>query len=308
VAAAAGHLAVILLSLVRRMPIQVTRRLLAPALKAYPRLRPGHASRLRACFAAAPFPSLTLESYYAARLDLLLRGLQLHGAPLPPFLETGEAHYRRALAANRPIALIGLHAGLLELQHRIPRAPEDRPFFILTAPAFSPPLTAFMARGRERDGKRILWIGEGAGKGAGKDPGKGAGKGAGKSVEKSLENGLRSVLGSNGVLALMADQHPGPAEECEYLRLWDAIRIPWPARLLRFLDGQGAICLPVSTGIDGNGVVRFTYHPPLRPDAENVRAYLESAIAASPEQWNWSYPKITPAARIAPAAPRDGRE
>jgi hypothetical protein len=293
VAAVAGRLAVILLSLVRRMPIRVTRRLLAPALKAYPYLRPGHASRLRACFAAGPFPSLTLEGYYAARLELLLRGLQLHGAPLPPILESGEAHYRQALAANRPIALIGLHAGLLELQHRVPRAPEDRPFFILTAPAFSPPLTAFMARGRERDGKRILWIGKGAGKGAGKGPEKSAEKG----MEKSLENGLRAVLGSNGVLALMADQHPGPAEECEYLRLWGAIRVPWPARLLRFLDGQGAICLPVSTGIDGDGVVRFTYHPPLRPDAENIRAYLESAIAGSPEQWNWSYPKIAPAAR-----------
>jgi hypothetical protein len=297
VAALAGHLAVILLSWVRRMPIRVTRRLLAPALKAYPRFRPGHAARLRACFAAGPFPSLTLEGYYATRLELLLRGLKLHGAPLPPILEEGVDHYRKALAANRPIALIGLHAGLLELQHRIPEAPQDRPFLILTAPAFSPPLTAFMARGRERDGKRILWIGK-VGTGNPEDR-KGSRENGRKNgpkdgSENSLERGLRAVLASNGILALMADQHPGPAEECEYLHLWDAIRVPWPARLLRFLDSQGFLCLPVSTRIDGDGAIRFAYHPPLRPDAERIRAYLEAAIAESPGQWNWSYPKIAP--------------
>lgn len=277
VKAAAGHLAVILLAAARRMPVRAVRLLLTPALRAYPYIRPRHASRLRACFAASPFPSLTLETYYAARLDLLLRGLAIHGRPLPSILEEGAGHYRRALAANRPIALIGVHAGLLELQHRIPEAPESRPFYILTAPAFSPPLTGFMARGREQDGKRILWIGK---------------SGSGK----SLESGVRAILGSNGVLALMADQHPGPAEDCEYLHLWGAIRVPWPARLLRFLDAKGFICLPVSTRIDGNGAVRFTYHPPLRPDEERIRAYLEAAIAAAPEQWNWSYPKIAPSA------------
>ena len=292
-AALAGHLAVILLSLVRRMPVRVTCRLLAPALKAYPRFRPGHAARLRACFAAAPFPSLTLETYYAQRLELLLRGLKLHGAPLPPILEAGADQYRLALAANRPVALIGLHAGLLELQHRVPGAPEDRPFLILTAPAFSSPMTAFMARGRERDGKRILWIGKG-GTGNPEDAKRGSEKSLEESSGKGLGKGLRDVLASNGILALMADQHPGPAEECEYLHLWDAIRVPWPARLLRFLDSQGFICLPVSTRIDGDGAIRFAYHPPLRPDAENIRAYLEAAISGAPGQWNWSYPKIAP--------------
>ncbi|MEO6094599.1 MAG: hypothetical protein ABIW76_02620 [Fibrobacteria bacterium] len=289
--AAAGQLAVFLISLVRRMPARVTRQLLWPALKVYPLLRPGHVSRLKARFAACPFPSLTPGTYYAARLDLMIRGLKLHGSPIPPILEDGTAHYREALIANRPIALIGLHAGLLELQHRVPEAPKARPFYILTAPAFSPPLTAFMAQGRERDGKRILWIGKG-GKGYGQGPG--GVEALGKNLGKSLGNGLRALLGSNGVLALMADQHPGPAEACEYLHLWGAIRVPWPARLLRFLDSKGVICLPVSTRIDYDGNVRFTYHPPLRPDAESIRAYLETSIAQSPEQWNWSYPKITP--------------
>jgi lauroyl/myristoyl acyltransferase len=200
----------------------------------------------------------------------------------------GESHYARALAIGRPVALIGLHAGLFELLHRIPRAPEERPFRILTAKAFSPPLTRFMAEGREKDGKKILW--------------------AGGDGDKGLERGLREVAAAKGVLALMADQHPGGSGESGYLRLWDSIAVPYPARLLRFLAVRGFTLLPVSTRLDGNGEVRFRFHPPwndgLVPDPagsdpgleEQVRRFLEEAIAAAPEQWNWSYPKVVPTA------------
>lgn len=181
---------------------------------------------------------------------------------------------------------------MVELLHRIPEAPEGRPFLILTAPAFSPPLTRYMARGRETDGKRILWTGRFDGKGHGDNAGK-----------RGLERGLRSVIASNGVLALMADQHPGSADECEYLTLWDRVRVPWPARLIRFLAAQGFQCLPVSTRMlkDGIGAgpagsaatARFDFHPVLaRADADGIRAFLEKAISEAPEQWNWSYPKI----------------
>ncbi|MDB5104107.1 MAG: Lipid biosynthesis lauroyltransferase [Fibrobacteres bacterium] len=242
----------------------------------YPALRPGHSGRLRDRFAASPFgAALNLRTYYAARMRLLLEGLAIHGASLPAsrILVHGESHYRSALAANRPIALIGLHSGVLELLHRVPEAPEGRPFRILTAPAFSPPLTEFMARGRELEGKRILWIGN-------RD-------------QRGLENGLRSVIASNGVLALMADQHPGPAGDCEYLGLWDRIRVPWPARLMRFLASRGFLCVPVSTRLEPDGRSRFDFHPVLKePDGDGIRAFLETAITAAPDQWNWSYPKI----------------
>lgn len=299
---AAGRLCVACLSALRLVPTGVTERLLSPALTLYPLLRPGQSARLKARFAAVPLRvSLDLDFYYSTRLGLLLRGLACHGKPLPeapqgthesmrewaPELKVtvhGETHYREALARRRPIALIGLHAGMVELLHRIPQAPEGRPFFILTAPAFSPPLTRYMAHGREMDGKLILWAGKGDG-------------------QRGLEKGLRNVIAANGVLALMADQHPGPADECEYLMLWDRVRIPWPGRLIRFLASQGFLCVPVSTrmlrvGSAGSSegfksVARFDFHPVMpQADADGIRTFLEKAISEAPEQWNWSYPKI----------------
>jgi hypothetical protein len=294
IARAAGHACVAMLSALRRIPPRFSRSVLSPLLKVYPHMRPAHSARLRACFAASPFaPGLSLDRYYAARLELLLRGLELHGAPLDGGLGAkavedaagvdGARYYRNALAADRPIALIGLHAGVLELLHRVPDAPADRPFLILTAPAFAPALTAYMARGRERDGKRILWIG-------------------GRDASRGLESGLREVIGKRGVLALMADQHPGDAEACEYLTLWDRVRVPWPARLMGFLESQGFQCLPVSTFLDAGGEPLFRFHAPLEsPSEAAVRAFLEAAIAEAPEQWNWSYPKVEADASRPPA-------
>jgi lauroyl/myristoyl acyltransferase len=262
----------------RALPGPLARALLAPGLLPYRWLRFRHAARLRACFAASPFAGrLSLAGYYRRRLGLLLAGLRAHGRPVtrvfPPALVEGEAAYARALAAGRPVVLLGLHAGPLELLHRLPSAPADRPFAILTAPAFAPPLTAFMARGRERDGKTVLWIGRG---------------------EKGLEAGLRSILAAKGVLAMMADQHPGPAEDCEYLELWGRIRCPYPGRLLRFLESRGCAFVPVSVRLaEGRPVLR--YHGVWdAAGPERVRTFLEDAVSAAPDQWNWSYPKLAP--------------
>lgn len=321
--AAAGLLCVACLTAFRRLPARVTGRLLSPALRLYPLFRPRQAARLKACFAAAPLGSpLSLRGYYSTRLELLLRGLACHGRPLPAghpgaepsvrdwkpglkILVQGEMHYRKALARPRPIALIGLHSGMVELLHRIPEAPEGRPFFILTAPAFSPPLTRFMARGREMEGKRILWVGKSSWKFAGQ-------RGLEQGLEHGLEHGLRTVIAANGVLALMADQHPGPADECEYLMLWGRVRVPWPGRLIRFLSAQGFQCVPVSTrmlragfapGPEGQGAIaHFEFHPALaQADAEAVRSFLEKAILEAPEQWNWSYPKVSVTGALPPS-------
>ena len=296
-----------LLEGLRRAPVRAAETLLLPALGLYPLLRPRHARRLRSCFAASPFPALSLKSYYTARLRLLLRGLELHGRATdavlkprpssrryPPVRMEGAEHYEKALAGNRPVALIGLHTGVLELLHRIPEVPPGRPFLILTAPAFSPPLTGFMARGRERDGKRVLQVGGGSDWGSGKGASrKGSAGGNEGRAQAGLESGLREVIALRGVLALMVDQHPGPGEECEFLTLWDRIKVPYPARLLRFLARRDFQLLPVSTRLDPDGVSRFRFHPVLTdPSPGVIRSFLEESIAAAPEQWNWSYPKI----------------
>lgn len=284
---AAGHACVALLSMLRALPPEIAARCLRPALLLYPRFRPRHVSRLRACFAASPFADrLDVPGYYAARLRLLLEGLRAHGRDAAPGTKVeGMEHYLEALAEGRPVALVGLHAGPLEELHRIPPAPEGRPFRILTVPAFSPPLTAFMARGRRSAGKEILWIGS-------RGPQRSK-AGQRPEAERRLEAGLRRIIAGNGVLALMADQHPGQPEACEYLALWDRVRVPYPGRLLRFLTKAGFLFVPVSVrrGTDGSSAFRF--HPATREASPaSIRAFLEEAISRAPEQWNWSYPKI----------------
>jgi lauroyl/myristoyl acyltransferase len=280
----AGRLAAALILAVRALPPQAAWRLLSPLLPLYVRLRSRHARRLEALFAATPFRDrLTLEGYYRRRLDLLLRCLRLHGAPLDPgrVEVEGMEHYRAALAGGRPVALVGLHAGVVELLHRLPEA-AGRPFRILTAAAFAPPLTELLRRGRERDDKRVL-------------------------DNRAPGPGLREVLAKRGVLALMADQVPGPGAPA--LRLWDSVLLPWPERLLAFLMEKGCVLLPVSTRVvtggpgDPEGRSRYRFHVPweLAPGedrgeglARRLRDFLEKSVAEAPDQWNWSYPGLRP--------------
>lgn len=276
---AAGTLAVACLRGIAALPRPLAHALLLPALFPYRLIRRRHAARLRACFAAAPFADrLDLAAYYRVRLRLLLLGLRAHGRPVtaafPRIAVEGGDRYARALAAGRPVVLLGLHAGPWELLHRLPEAPDDRPFAIATAPAFAPALTAFMAAGRERGGKRILWTG-----------------GAGA---KGLETGLRGLLEAGGVLALMADQAPGAGGECEYMELWGRIRTPYPGRLLRFLEARGCLFVPVSVRLEDGAAILEYQGPWDAAGPEQVRAFLEKAIAAAPDQWNWSYPKVSP--------------
>lgn len=271
-----------LLVAVKGLSPETAWRLLSPLLPAYIRLRGARSRRLAALFAATPFRRhLAVDAYYRRRLDLLLRCLRLHGAPLDSGLvETeGWEHYRAALGSGRPIALLGLHAGVVELLHRLPEA-AGRPFRILTASAFAAPLTDLLRRGRERDGKRVV-------------------------DNRAPGPGLREVLKGRGVLALMADQVPGPG--APVLRLWDRIAVPWPERLLGFLESQGFVLLPVSTRLvsgdpgERQGRSRYRFHPPWEfgPGEDRgegmslrLRAFLEGAVAEAPDQWNWSYPGI----------------
>ncbi len=253
------------------LPVPLVESALRPLLPAYPALRPSQARRLRALFAASPFAGrLTVAGYYRLRLSLLLRGLALHGRPLAGrrIDVAGEEHYQAALASGKPVALLGLHMGLLEILHRLPETPAGRPFRILVAPAFAPALSRYLAWGREQDGKRIL-------------------------SNTAAAAGLREVTAARGVLAFMADQHPGEPEA--WLRLWDRIEMPYPARLLAFLARRGFRILPVATWQSAGGATAFRFHPPWPEGADpeaSLRAFLESAIAEAPDQWNWSYGKL----------------
>jgi len=192
----------------------------------------------------------------------------------PRVVTEGGDFFAGAIASGRPVVLLGLHAGPWELLHRLPGAATGFPFAIATAPAFAPALTAFMAEGREREGKRILWTGSVGAKG--------------------LPAGLREILDAKGVLAFMVDQVPGPPETSEYLELWGRIRCPYPGRLLRFLEARDCLFVPISVK-SSNGVAELRYHGVWETaDPDRVRAFLEEAIAAAPDQWNWSYPKIAP--------------
>lgn len=263
---------------------------LSVLLPAYPRLRAAQARRLAALFAASPFAgSLTVEAYYRARLGLALRSLDLHGRALRPgeAAVEGRRNYLEAAASGRPVALLGLHLGVVELLHRIPEAAPGRPFGILTAPGFSRPLTAFMRRGRERDGKHVL-------------PNRGMGP------------GLRALTRGKGVLAAMADQAPGPAGTC--LDLWDRIRVPYPARLLEFLGRHDFRLVPVATRLEADGTSTFRFGEPFDAGggaAGRVRAFLEEGISWAPDQWNWSYPKVAvavPGSRGRPVPGLRGRK
>jgi lauroyl/myristoyl acyltransferase len=251
--------------------------LLSPWLGAYPALRPSHARRLEALFDVSPFAgTLTLDAYYRRRLDLALASLRLHGRPLDCAavrVEGGE-RYREALASGRPLALMGLHMGVVELLHRLPEAPEGRPFRIVTAGGFAGPLSDFLREGRERGGKTVL-------------------------SNHALAGSLKGLVGAGGVLAFMADQVPGSPED--RVVLWNSVELPWPRRLIRFLRERNCAILPVSTRVAEDGTWDYRYHVPW-PDAgygvedsERVKSFLEEAIAWAPDQWNWSYPKLRPA-------------
>ena len=264
-------------------------------LPVYPWIRSKHTRRLRACFAASPFANqLNLRSYYSTRLGLLLAGLRQHGRSITAesVAVSGIEHYREALGSGRPVALIGLHTGVLELLHRIPENPFDRPFLILTAPAFAPALTTFLTEGRQRDGKVIIWNGH---------PPTGA------PAETGLAAGLRRVVKTKGILAMMADQNPLQTPDQDYLTLWGMIDVAFPRRLLDFLSERDFQFVPVSTQLNPDGHSSYRFHPAWKTSVTSsgrpqfmdqtslhsqLREFLEAGIAAAPEQWNWSYPKI----------------
>ncbi len=294
----AGFFCLAALKMLRHLPTNSLHSIFKLTLPVYFWIRRGQVNRLRKCFAASAISNdLTLQSYYRMRLRLFLIGLRQHGRPYEPGSVTvlGDRHYRLALTSERPVVLLGIHAGLLELLHQVPGAPKGRPFLVLTAPAFANALSEFMATGRKRDGKDVIWMGS---------------QRNGNPLDgQNLVSGLRLIIKKKGVLAIMVDQNPRPELGQDFLMLWDKISIAYPARLLEFLNRTNCLFVPVSTFLQSNGTCVFTFHPAWNPIEEKkeksgpeildrinlqhrLRGFMESVIFQAPQQWNWSYPKI----------------
>lgn len=310
---AAGHFCVTVLRVLRWLPVDFSYSALKLFLPIYPFLRIRRANRLQNIlqkfWKSTPFQSTasiqqnSLKKYYQTRLKLLLLNLHVHGRAVNHrnVHVTRKENYNLALTQNRPILLLGLHQGVLEYLHKIPAKPANRPFYILTAPAFAPSLSQFMASGRSLDGKQIIW-----------DRNLSVTDSAQEKEKSGLSfsNGIREIIKHKGVLAMMADQirttgnellKIGEAENT--IRLFNMIEIPSSIQLLKYLVEKDFLILPVSTFLMSDGISKFTFNPAWNlteiKNTENLESeirsklkiFLEAAISSAPEQWNWSYPK-----------------
>jgi lauroyl/myristoyl acyltransferase len=266
-----GLLSVALLRLVACLPLRVATQAGLCLLPVYIPLRHITCERLRRLGLSPP-------AYYRTRLRLALLSLRhLLGKPdgLKVRVEGGEL-YAAAQATGRPIVLLGWHQGPVELLHRVPSRSTGRPFFVMTAGAFSPVLARLMANGRA-EGRAS-----------------GAERGAKAVIRPDSLSGLRAWERDRGVLAVMVDQVRGRPEEWLSFRAGPraVAHAPWPKRLLEWVLERRPEVLAVSARLEGN-VVRFRYEA-VDPNAlkEDVAAKIEAALARAPTQYNWSYPKM----------------
>ena len=262
----AGLISTAALRLLGTLPPGVIVALGSPLLPFYALIRPQTKRRLR----SLPVPVPTLP-YYRMRLRLAalsLRHLTNHPNDLTVRIE-GEEHYHAALASGKPVALLGWHQGPVELLHRIPPASnDDRPFYILTAEAFSLALTGLLKQGRTQPGKTM--------------------------VDSDRSAALRDFIRRNGLLAVMVDQVPG--DPSDFFSLWNgSVKIPRTGELLEWLRNQGSLLVAVTVSLEKEDTVLFRYHPV--NGLEDLEALLEKSLAENPLQYNWSYPKI----RLTPA-------
>ena len=265
-ATTAGHAAVLVLRVLTRLPWTLIRALGEAALPVYAILRARPRPNL-ACL-RPPLPPL---AYYRARLRLAWLSLR-HASGLADGCEhrvEGAAEFDAALASQRHVVLLGWHQGPVELLHAIParhlRARGNGvPCYVLTASAFAPALSDWMAARRAQEGVTVL--------------------------RPEDRAGLRAFAREGGVLAVMADQVPGTPEDRIPLR--DGLTAPYPVRLLEWLAPLHPAFLSVAVRVDGN-VIRFRYDT---LDADHLKASLSARITESlrfaPEQYNWSYGKI----------------
>jgi lauroyl/myristoyl acyltransferase len=269
--AATGWAATAFLRVLGRWPLPMALALGRVLLPLYFPFRRATRARLRALRISCP-------AYYRMRLRLALLSLR-HLLGRPDGLEVrveGQELYAAAQATGRPILLLGWHQGPVELLHRVPSRSTERPFFVMTAGAFSPALAQLMAKGRA-EGRASE-----------------AERGAKAVIRPDSLSGLRAWERDKGVLAVMVDQVRGRPEEWLSFRAGPraTAHAPWPKRLLEWVLERRPEVLVVSARLEGNSV-RFRYEA-VDPNApkEDVAAKIEAALARAPAQYNWSYPKM----------------
>ncbi len=264
-----GAFAVFILKSIRCIPFSITYSSLKILIPFYYKTRPQHIASVKRKIDSSPFSKeLTLNQYYQHRLQLLLNNIYWHGQPhLPPQSKILNEHYlEKALQVNCPLVILSLHMGPFELLHKgayQKTKKAHRPYYVLTAKAFSKTLTQYMNSGRETEGKKTV-------------------------LNRKIGSSLKKIIQQNGVLAMMVDQ--SPLRDHESLTLWGTHTLPFNDKLLSLLLNKGAILLPLSCYQKGKTTV-LTYHEPIaKPHLKTkITEFLEKEIAQAPAQWNWSY-------------------
>ena len=264
-----GFFVVLILKVLGRLPLWIPLALGTTLLPFYIPFRRRTRARLRQLstidLRVAPLP------YYRMRLRLALLSLK-HLLGLPDGCTVtieGQEHYDAALASGKPVVILGWHQGPVELLHRIPQSDPKavgRLAFLMTAKAFSPALTELMKSGRAGIGKEILH-------------------------PQSLA-GLRRWEKEKGLLAMMIDQVPGEPEESMSL-FKDKVSIPYPGKLLEWIAGRNPSIVTVSVRWEKGNCIVFRYSPVDSGNPkEDITQFMESCLRATPNPYNWSYPKI----------------
>ena len=243
-------------------------------------LRKHHVRQVKNRITSSPFKNnLSIVSYYHSRINLAIETIKHHHfASLPDSLIIENSKvFVEVLAQKKPILLCGLHQGLFELLHKVPwleLLKYDRPYAVLTAPAFSKMVTWYLNQGRTTINKQVI---------SNKNP-----------------LALRRILKNQGILAAMFDQ--SPLRYNKQITLWDSLILPFNERLLKiFIENEGII-LPISTIKTDSTQHIVKFHLPLHQSGnkifqaeiwkKKISLFLEQEISKAPEQWNWSYPGI----------------
>jgi len=282
---AAGLLAVAILKGIARLPIPLVLACGIPLIPVYLALRPRMWKRLRkAAPTSRQAPAFPVR-YYGMRLRLVLLSLRhLRGLPdgCTHVVENTDL-YHAALRTGKPVVLLGWHQGPVELLHRIPHAaPEAANRFkvLMTAGAFAPALAGFLYAGRAVDGKLIARPGD--------------------------KTALRRWERERGILAVMVDQVPGLPDA--WSELESGLEIPWPRRLMEWLEARDPVFLAVSVRWEAGDRILFRFddiapcassssslaHDPEGRNAlrDRLGPVMSESLRRAPEQYNWSYGKI----------------
>ncbi|MBF0432364.1 MAG: hypothetical protein HQK83_13850 [Fibrobacteria bacterium] len=271
----AGCICVLCIGLIEKCPASVSVFFLQGLLPMYMLIRWSHIQTVRTRILVSPFSGqISIWSYYHRRLSMLIQMIKAHRQKGTSFASRiqGEKYFREAIHSQKPVLLCGLHMGLFELLHRVPFEAGKgifKDFTLITAPAFSKIVTAYMIKGRLAKGKSVVF-------------------------NSDLSRAVKKTIRQKGVLAVMLDQYPSPTHKHFYL--WGQLRMRYNPKLLDLFEKAGGHIIPVSTWITHSGESVVNYHPALNRKGGDwgaaIRQFIERQVQKAPAQWNWSYPAL----------------